>query len=151
MARVRWQPIALLLVLAWATYWWTSRATHVASYSPHVPVIDYERTATFAPITAPPTAQPTVLVTPAPATAPPTVLTGTASWYASWCNCTAMRGYRGQTVTVTGPLGTARVKINDFGPEAWLHRLIDLNRTTFQAVCGSLKLGLCTVTVTVLQ
>jgi expansin (peptidoglycan-binding protein) len=56
--------------------------------------------------------------------------------------------WRGKTVTVSGPKGSMNVKINDAGPVARLHRVADLNPTAFQAVCGSLSKGICTVTIT---
>lgn len=81
-------------------------------------------------------------------TRPPTeYLRGVASWYSSWCNCTAMRQWRGRRVRVSGPAGSMVVKINDYGPAKWTHRIIDLNPTTFQAVCGPLTKGTCTVRV----
>lgn len=75
---------------------------------------------------------------------------GKASWYASWCNCNAMtdQRWRGKYVTITGPIGTRRVLINDAGPVKRLHRVADLNPTVFKAVCGPLSKGICTVTIT---
>ena len=78
-------------------------------------------------------------------------LWGEASWYASNCNCTAMRIWRGRAVWVRGPVGEVRVRINDYGPAKWTGRIIDLNPNSFQAVCGRLSKGVCDVRVTLLD
>lgn len=48
---------------------------------------------------------------------------------------------------VCGTAGCATVVALDRGPNRRLHRLIDLNPTSYQAACGSLKQGVCRVTV----
>lgn len=83
----------------------------------------------------------------------PKRLVGRASWYSSWCNCIAMRQWRGRTVLVTGPAGSSKVRITDYGPSKRLfpERVIDLNPDTFREVCGPLKIGTCKVIVTLLK
>jgi len=54
---------------------------------------------------------------------------------------------RGTWVCVTGPAGTACGHSVGYGPAAWTHRLVDLDRSTFVRVCGALALGLCAVTM----
>lgn len=114
---------------------------------------------TFQPVVV--TASPEVppaSTTPTPVTAqakrpvPVTRISGIASWYASWCNCTAMRQWRGRLVRVVGPAGVvATVRIDDYGPARWTGRIIDLNPATFEAVCKNLSRGTCAVTVTLLK
>lgn len=90
---------------------------------------------------------------PPPPVPTPLTISGVASWYESWCNCTAMtdQRWRGKKVTVAGPAGTRVVRITDAGPVPSLKRVIDLNPDTFIAVCGPLHLGLCTVDVSLAE
>lgn len=54
----------------------------------------------------------------------------------------------GTTVTVTGPSGSARATVTDWGPAEWTQRRFDLSQATFDAV-ASLGSGVIDVTVTV--
>lgn len=135
-------------------------ATGVFAEPPTVyaPIVVERLVPVVIPVTPAPTIAPTIAPTPSPTLAPakaePThqgvVISGTASWYASWCNCNAMtdQRWRGQIVHIVGPNGFADVKINDAGPVPSLKRVADLNPTVFQKVCGALSKGICTVTIT---
>lgn len=63
-------------------------------------------------------------------------LEGEASWYAyRGCNCAASRHYPSGTllkVTDLNTLNSVVVEVNDYGPEAWTERLIDLDVTAFE-------------------
>lgn len=76
-------------------------------------------------------------------------ITGEASYYRSWCNCNAMtdQRWRGKEVVVIGPVGSTTMVVTDAGPVPSVHRVADLNPTVFQAVCGDLSKGVCTVTI----
>jgi hypothetical protein len=76
---------------------------------------------------------------------------GTASWYRfRGCDCAASRDYpRGTLLEVARadvPQRRVTVKVNDYGPEAWTGRVIDLDAVAFKKL-GSTRLGLLTVTV----
>ena len=84
-----------------------------------------------------------------PAAVPTSSLIGIASWFASPASVSAAgpalraalgSGWRGTTVTVTGPAGSAVTVLGD-----WMarDRLIDLDVSVFPRVCGALSLGLC--------
>lgn len=76
---------------------------------------------------------------------------GTASWYRFRnCDCAASRDYpKGTLLEVARadmPQRRVTVKVNDYGPEAWTGRVIDLDAVAFKKL-GSTRLGLLTVTV----
>ena len=82
---------------------------------------------------------------------------GYATWYAtgspSWAAAgPELRhpGWRGSSVTVSGPAGRVRITLGDWcacGKRHGVPTLIDLPPAAFQRVCGSLSLGVCRVTV----
>ena len=100
-------------------------------------------------------------IAPAPAGQ---VLAGRASWYGpgfdghqTACGGTfsasgltlASRELRcGTVVSVSGPAGTVRATVTDWGPAEWTQRRFDLSQATFQSV-ASLGSGVIDVTVTV--
>jgi hypothetical protein len=94
---------------------------------------------------------PTNLKTPIPSKprAKTVTISGTASYYDSWCGCTAMTNqiWRGKIVVIVGPLGHVRVRITDAGPVPSLHRVADLPPSIFTKICGPLSIGLCHVTI----
>lgn len=61
---------------------------------------------------------------------------GEASWYAyHGCNCAASRHYPAGTLLTVTDLNTQKqviVEINDYGPEEWTGRLIDLDLVAFE-------------------
>ena len=75
---------------------------------------------------------------------------GIASWYAyRGCLCAASRMYPKGTLLNITRLKTGHsvvVRINDYGPEEWTGRTIDLDKTAFQKI-GSLGAGLIYVRV----
>lgn len=77
-------------------------------------------------------------------------VTGTASWYRYRnCNCAASRHYPAGTLLKVTDIGTGKsviVEVNDFGPEEWTGRIIDLDLTAFQQIASKSK-GLTTVSV----
>jgi Lytic transglycolase/PASTA domain len=95
---------------------------------------------------------------------PGTTLAGRASWYGpgfagrgTACGTTfdpaqltlASRELRcGTTVTVTGPSGSVKATVTDWGPAEWTDRRFDLSQATFAAVAG-LGAGVVDVTVAV--
>lgn len=76
---------------------------------------------------------------------------GEASWY-RWrdCNCAASRDYpKGSLLKVTNlhnPEKTVVVTVNDYGPEAWTGRIIDLDKVAFSQL-ASPGIGLLDVRV----
>ena len=81
------------------------------------------------------------------------VVSGAATWFAAPHGTAAAgpalrralgRNWRGTVVAVTANGHTVRVRLTD-----WMRadRLIDLNPTSFVAVCGPLSRGVCRVTV----
>lgn len=80
---------------------------------------------------------------------------GTASTYGpGWDGWTASPWPRGTTIEVCGPGGCAVRTTNDYGPDQRIFpdRVVDLDVPTFEHVCGvSWRMGLCPVTVTVVQ
>lgn len=99
---------------------------------------------------------------PTPSTAPPES-TALASWYpqrpsACWdargrhplpwwlVAYTASRSLPcGALVVVSGPAGSITVPVEDYGPEAWTGRDLDLSPDAFRAVAGSLSWGVVPV------
>ena len=75
---------------------------------------------------------------------------GIASWYTyKNCNCAASRDYPKGTKVIVTRLKTDKkiiVTINDYGPEEWTGRLIDLDKAAFEKI-GSLYAGLIYVSV----
>ncbi len=76
---------------------------------------------------------------------------GIASWYRyRGCDCAASTAYpKGSKLRVTradDPSRSVVVTVNDYGPEAWTGRAIDLDLVAFQKL-GSKGAGLLTVTV----
>ncbi|MBI4121897.1 MAG: hypothetical protein HY461_01050 [Parcubacteria group bacterium] len=75
---------------------------------------------------------------------------GIASWYKYHdCNCAASRDYPyGTLLTVTDAESAKSVivEVNDYGPEAWTGRIIDLDVTAFARISNKGK-GLTEVTV----
>lgn len=76
---------------------------------------------------------------------------GIASWYRyKGCPCAASRDYpKGSRLLVTradDPSRSVVVTVNDYGPELWTGRTIDLDLVAFQKL-GSKGAGLLTVTV----
>lgn len=76
---------------------------------------------------------------------------GVASWYRyRGCPCAASTVYpKGTKLKVTradDPARSVVVTVNDYGPEAWTGRAIDLDLVAFQQL-GSKRAGLLTVTV----
>lgn len=60
---------------------------------------------------------------------------------------TAARGLPcGTLVAVSGPSGSITVPVEDFGPEAWTGRVLDLSPAAFLAVAGGLGTGVIPVT-----
>lgn len=79
---------------------------------------------------------------------------GKASWYSFSRNhgmFAAMRGYRGKKVRVTGPRGTIIVTINDYGPQKYTGKIIDLSAEAFKACIGPLSKGVGNVKIEVLN
>ncbi len=77
---------------------------------------------------------------------------GIASWYRyKGCPCAASRDYpKGSKLRVTradDPSRSVVVTVNDYGPELWTGRTVDLDLVAFQKL-GSKGAGLLTVTVT---
>jgi len=66
----------------------------------------------------------------------PDVWGGEASWYKyKDCNCAASRDYpKGTELKIThlSSGNTEVIKVNDYGPELWTHRIIDLDATVFK-------------------
>jgi len=59
---------------------------------------------------------------------------------------TAARGLPcGTLVTVSGPAGSITVPVEDFGPESWTGRDLDLSPAAFEAVAGNLWTGVVPV------
>lgn len=93
----------------------------------------------------------------APAAKPSTVsvaFSGKASWYSFRRNhgmYAAMRGYRGKRVRVTGPKGTIIVVINDYGPQKYTGKVIDLSAEAFKACIGPLSKGVGYVKLEILN
>jgi len=59
---------------------------------------------------------------------------------------TAARGLPcGTLVTVSGPAGSITVPVEDFGPESWTGRVLDLSPAAFEAVAGNLWTGVVPV------
>ncbi len=59
---------------------------------------------------------------------------------------TAARGLPcGTLVTVSGPAGSITVPVFDHGPESWTGRVLDLSPAAFEAVAGSLGVGVANV------
>lgn len=76
---------------------------------------------------------------------------GVASWYRyRGCPCAASTRYpKGSKLKVTradDPTRSVVVTVNDYGPEAWTGRAIDLDLVAFEKL-GSRRAGLLTVTV----
>ena len=76
---------------------------------------------------------------------------GEASWYKyKGCPCAASTQYpKGSKLIVTradAPEKTMIVTVNDYGPEAWTGRIIDLDVTVFKKL-GNKRAGVMTVTV----
>lgn len=79
---------------------------------------------------------------------------GKASWYSFSRNhgmFAALRGYRGKSVRVTGPKGTIIVNINDYGPQKWTGKVIDLSAEAFKAAIGPLSKGVGYVNIEILK
>lgn len=82
------------------------------------------------------------------------VFSGKASWYSFSRNhgmFAAMRGYRGKKVRVTGPKGTIIVTINDYGPQKYTGKIIDLSAEAFKAAIGPLSKGVGSVKIEILN
>lgn len=82
------------------------------------------------------------------------VFSGKASWYSFSRNhgmFAAMRGYRGKRVRVTGPKGTIIVTINDYGPQKYTGKIIDLSAEAFKAAIGPLSKGVGSVKIEILN
>lgn len=79
---------------------------------------------------------------------------GEASWYKyKNCNCAASRDYAKGTILKVTHLGSAKfinVKVNDYGPELWTGRIIDLDATVFKQF-GSLRWGVTDVKIELVQ
>jgi len=76
---------------------------------------------------------------------------GIASWYKyKGCPCAAStiypKGTKLQVTRADAPERSVVVTVNDYGPEAWTGRTIDLDLVAFQKL-GSKRSGLLTVTV----
>ncbi|MFW0837737.1 MAG: septal ring lytic transglycosylase RlpA family protein [Candidatus Komeilibacteria bacterium] len=84
----------------------------------------------------------------------PNVSAGEASWYAyKNCNCAAVRDYpKGTKLRVTNLYNgkSVIVRVNDYGPEAWTGRIIDLDKIAFAQI-ASLRMGLTNVKIEALQ
>ncbi|MEW6610987.1 MAG: septal ring lytic transglycosylase RlpA family protein [Patescibacteria group bacterium] len=87
-----------------------------------------------------------------------TIYEGIASWY-KWkgCNCAAFRFLPKKTILkVTNISGSARtgksvkVRINDYGPEEWTERIIDLDYVAYKKI-GLTRGGVMPVRVEVIQ
>ena len=82
--------------------------------------------------------------------ADPIAVEGTASWYAyHGCNCAASRDYPHGTLlklTDVDSQKTVIIEVNDYGPEAWTGRIIDLDLVAFETISNKRK-GLTTVIV----
>jgi rare lipoprotein A len=83
----------------------------------------------------------------------PDTWAGEASWYKyKNCNCAASRDYPKGTALRVTCLSNSRsvdVVVNDFGPELWTGRLIDLDAVAF-AQLGSLRWGVTDVKIELL-
>lgn len=80
-----------------------------------------------------------------------TVKNGIASWYAyKKCLCAASRDFKKGTRLKVSRLSTGKsieVVVNDYGPQLWTGRIIDLDKVAFQALGASLGAGLMPVRV----
>lgn len=80
----------------------------------------------------------------------PEVYEGVSSWYAyKACDCAAARFWPKQTRLKVTNLANGRsktVRVNDYGPEEWTGRLIDLDSTVFKSI-SQLWRGLINVRV----
>ncbi|MFW0862291.1 MAG: septal ring lytic transglycosylase RlpA family protein [Candidatus Komeilibacteria bacterium] len=80
----------------------------------------------------------------------PDVWAGEASWYKyKDCDCAASRDYpKGAELKITHLSSgkTEVIKVNDYGPELWTHRIIDLDATVFKKLI-SLGAGVTDVRV----
>jgi hypothetical protein len=75
-------------------------------------------------------------------------VSGIASFYNN--GTTAMRLPRGTVVVICGAAGCLERVINDYGPEAWTGRVIDMYQPDFFAICGcGWYAGLTDVTIRV--
>ena len=85
----------------------------------------------------------------APSVAAQRTLVGTASW--GWFGGHVVtRLPHGTSIRVCGALGCWSGRSWGYGPAAWTHRIVDLDRSVFAAICGPPSRGLCTVRLVIL-
>jgi hypothetical protein len=75
------------------------------------------------------------------------LVSGIASWGYGWVGVVT-RLPRGTAITVCGALGCWSGRSTGYGPAVWTHRIADLSRSVFAAICGAPSKGLCRVTLT---
>jgi hypothetical protein len=84
----------------------------------------------------------------------PDVWAGESSWYRyKDCNCAASRDYAKGTELKITHLSTGKIeviKVNDYGPELWTRRIIDLDATVFEKLI-TLGAGITNVRVELVQ
>lgn len=88
-----------------------------------------------------------LVLTVTPPTPPPVVqTTGVASW-GPFSGHVVTRYPRGTSIFVRGPLGGWTGVSWGYGPAASTGRIVDLDVTVFEMICGPRSLGLCHVTL----